>query len=145
MRDINWLQNEINYSLFWLVFSVVVVWISAYSPWSPKDQKHYEWFQRSGSIVVVITIWVQNKLSSIFTFFDKDAYIAPIEIPTYLSAYYDWSNYGNLFLMIFGTIIWGYGDILIKKHVILSFVRFFLPIAFVGAFLFLINFHSHSA
>jgi hypothetical protein len=62
---------------------------------------------------VVGSVWVQFKLTSIFTYFNADAHAVPFEVPKSTKDYYSLVSAINIFVMIAGTVIWGYGDMLI--------------------------------
>lgn len=112
-HSIGSLKKELFFCSSWILFAVVFVLFAFYCPWLPEGEKFDVWFQRSGSVLVVITVWVQFKLSNLATFFDEDAYSVPFYVPKNVACCYSWLSTGNVLLMIIGTAIWGYGDIFI--------------------------------
>ena len=76
----------------------------------PNSEECDVWFQRSGSIIVLLNIFVQYKLSNLNTFFDANAYAVPIEIPNGYKFFYKCVVILNIAIILTGTIIWGYGD-----------------------------------
>lgn len=94
---------------FLLLFALVCALLSAL--FSPEFEKQGAWFQRSGALVVVISIWVQFKLQADFTYFDSDSYAVPITLSDQTMRLYTISSRLNIIFAIAGTIIWGYGDL----------------------------------
>jgi len=81
----------------------------------PCEENPDIWFQRSGSIVVVFAVWIEYKL------FGINGYINPTGSITSWDAINN-ENYGTIhkvasglatILAVSGTVIWGYGDLLI--------------------------------
>ena len=102
-----------------LLLATVIPFIAVYIPaLMPAEETTGGWFQRSGSIVVALVVWIELKNNSI------DGYIFPNgmvsseygifskEYKTYFLAI----RWFGVTLAILGTIIWGYGDILLKKY-----------------------------
>ncbi|MFT7043664.1 MAG: hypothetical protein ACJAW7_002426 [Candidatus Azotimanducaceae bacterium] len=97
------------------LISIAVVAAAYNSILIPCEEKPAIWFQRSGSVVVVFAVWIEYKL------FNINGYINP----TGLIASFDEINnqkYGTIhkiasglaaILAVSGTVIWGYGDLLI--------------------------------
>jgi hypothetical protein len=79
----------------------------------PAEETMASWFQRSGSIVVVLSIWVQFKLFCIQTYLDSDAYCIPIAVPIWYFSAYKYISNTTVFVMLCGTVIWGYGDLIL--------------------------------
>ncbi|NRQ40957.1 hypothetical protein HRH59_00010 [Rheinheimera sp. YQF-2] len=79
----------------------------------PSSETVATWFQRSGSIVVALAVWIELKNNSI------SGYIYPSGLSTsdftILKNEYRWLylavRWSGFFLAISGTLIWGYGDI----------------------------------
>ncbi len=97
----------------WIMLAIAVCLISAFLPWFPEGETQSTWFQRSGSFLVVIAVWVQFILSKIQFYFEKDAHSVPIDIPTPMAVFYKVMLVVNIFSMVVGTAIWGYGDLLL--------------------------------
>lgn len=108
------LWTEMKYCLFWLTLAILILLAAVLCPLMPAEESRSSWFQRSGSIVVVLSIWVQFKLLSIQTYLDQDAYNIPIEVPGWYFGAYQYISRITVIVMLCGTIIWGYGDIILK-------------------------------
>tara|TARA_R100000501_G_C2547623_1_gene63670 strand:- start:9 stop:284 length:276 start_codon:yes stop_codon:yes gene_type:complete len=85
--------------------------ISAFVPIYPGEESQGTWFQRSGAVVVLLGVWVEFKLFPLSTYFDKSAYAVPVKLPTSYHLAYKYLSTTTIFLVITGTIIWGYGDL----------------------------------
>lgn len=88
---------------------------SMVSPYLPIDETLSIWFQRSGSLMVIIAIITEFKLFSLNDYFDLNntRMFAPVDLPkTYKSIYYA-ITIAALMSMLIGTLIWGYGDIFV--------------------------------
>jgi len=83
----------------------------------PESETVATWFQRCGAIVVTLAVWIEIKNNAI------SGYIYPSGISTseYVVLKKDYGLYFNLIkwsgfiLAIIGTLIWGYGDILLQN------------------------------
>ena len=74
------------------------------------------WFQRSGAITVVFSVFAELKASNMLGIFQpsgfvnqtfyttRDKYIKQVKIYNVIA----------LFLIVFGTVTWGYGDLLLN-------------------------------
>ncbi|MFA6052215.1 MAG: hypothetical protein WC762_06450 [Methylobacter sp.] len=99
----------------WLFVALAISVYAALCPLFPASETQFAWFQRSGSVVVVLAVWVQFKLQSVQTYFARDAYCVPLELPKIYWTFYSVVSIINMFAMVLGTVIWGYGDILLKN------------------------------
>ncbi|WP_299768915.1 hypothetical protein [uncultured Pseudoteredinibacter sp.] len=98
----------------WLILAIFVCLLSAFLPLFPEGESQLSWFQRSGSVLVVFTVWVQFKLSGVQVYFETGGYQIPFDIPRPLGVVHFITVIANTTGMILGTVIWGYGDILIR-------------------------------
>jgi hypothetical protein len=98
-----------------LFVAIAVSVFAALCPLIPASESQSTWFQRSGSVVIVLAVWVQFKLQPVQTYFDVDAYSVPLTLPKTYCRSYSFLSIINLFAMVLGTVIWGYGDILLKN------------------------------
>ena len=94
-------------------FAIVLPFVSFFCPFMPTTETQASWFQRSGSIMVVMTIWVQFKLFAIAGYLDPSdtAYVVPFDTPKVYSTMHNIISLTTTVVMILGTLIWGYGDI----------------------------------
>lgn len=86
-------------------------------PAMPVNETTATWFQRSGSLMVVIALLVEFKLFSIQAYFDlyNTAMYVPVDIPKIYRVMYICISTFAALTMVLGTLIWGYGDIIIKN------------------------------
>ena len=70
------------------------------------------WFQRSGSIIVVIAALSEYYLFDIKSAFPKEAYAVPYALKEWEKDRLRYIEYSGFILMAAGTLVWGYGDLL---------------------------------
>ncbi len=83
----------------------------------PEDELLATWFQRCGSIVVALAVWIEIKNNII------SGYLYPSGLSTSdfevlkkdYRLYFNLVKWSGFVLAILGTIIWGYGDIPLKN------------------------------
>ncbi|MFT6655290.1 MAG: hypothetical protein ACJAWI_002063 [Marinomonas primoryensis] len=86
-------------------------------PWQPEGEALATWFQRSGSILVVITVFCEFKLLKISSSVDpgESTITYGHNVGDLQLKCYRFLSSSVLFLAIVGTLIWGYGDIPLRK------------------------------
>jgi len=87
---------------------------AAFCPLIPESETQANWFQRSGSIMVILGVFVEFKLLSIDGHFDlyNIKYEIPFDLPKSYRFTYKFLLRSALVVVILGTLIWGYGDLL---------------------------------
>ena len=89
--------------------------------WLPEGEKFPIWFQRSGSILVIFAIMSEFILLSLYsTIYPGDNTWTDENHQVIVNKYktkYNLLSFFSSALAIIGTIIWGYGDIIIKNTV----------------------------
>jgi len=89
------------------LFSLLTFFIPELSPLN----EHASWFQRSGSLVVIASIWVQFNLVLTESYTNPyDERIAFVNIPKWFNKLHRYISIYTILAAIFGTFIWGYGD-----------------------------------
>ncbi|WP_445357929.1 hypothetical protein [Microbulbifer sp. ANSA005] len=110
-------------SSLWTTFPIVIIAFSipliAYFGKCilPDGESVASWFQRSGSIVVALAVWIEIKNNKI------SGYIYPSGLSTSdyttlrndYGAYFNAIKWSGFVLAVIGTLIWGYGDIPIRN------------------------------
>jgi hypothetical protein len=97
--------------------SILMPALSVFGFFKPSCEALGVWFQRSGATTVVFAIFAEMNATQMLGVLDPSGMVGKTFQPTYdkylkqVKAY----NYIALFLVIFGTVIWGYGDLLINK------------------------------
>ncbi len=92
--------------------------IAICEPIIPANQEVNEWFQRSGSILVLLVVWLEVLTHSI------DGYIYPsgmatshhVKLKVIFKKYYLIIRVSTVLMAIAGTAIWGYGDLFFNGH-----------------------------
>ena len=107
--------KEYKIEIILLIFSFLIVFISFFLSLSYENK--FLWFQRSGSIMVLFGIIIEYKLNNIFIKnFNKKMNIGIHKNKPILhknkKEYNNVEKITHIFLII-GTLIWGYGDLLI--------------------------------
>lgn len=100
-----------------IIFGVLAPILSYYSVFIPEDEKRAVWFQRSGSLSVLFGVWIEYNLSKVNEHINLSG-LWVTEQETLRDEYnlkYSIVQYVGIFLAVMGTLIWGYGDILISK------------------------------
>ncbi len=91
------------FSFLLVVLGVLAPMLVLFSAWIPESETYASWFQRSGSILVIFSILSQLTL-----------------LETHRKSVLNTDIYRNIYntlslltvlLAIFGTAIWGYGDL----------------------------------
>ena len=88
--------------------------LSWYSFLMPESENQASWFQRSGSLMVIFSILIEFKLFSIYKYIHPgrvSVVISPYSIHSYQKTY-KYISILNISMIVIGTLIWGYGDII---------------------------------
>lgn len=110
------IRNKLLQAASFLLFAFVFSLMSFFFPEiSPKNDPPEIWFQRSGSFMVVASIWAEFILIRLQGYLDSynEAYIVITDVPAYLATIQLYISKSTLIFAILGTFIWGYGDLLI--------------------------------
>jgi hypothetical protein len=97
--------------------SILIPALSVLGFFKPSYETLGVWFQRSGAITVVFAIFTEMNANKMQVVLGSSGMVGKTFQATYdkylkqVKAY----NYISFFLVIFGTVIWGYGDLLINK------------------------------
>ncbi len=102
-----------------IIFAVLLIpFLSANSFQKPMEEAVSFWFQRSGSLMVLLAVWVEFRL------FKVSGDIFPSGL--FLEQEYDLGlryrlrfniiKYTAVIGALIGTVIWGYGDILYQEY-----------------------------
>ena len=98
-----------------IIVAVLAPLLAFHSFIKPDTESVLIWFQRSGSITVLFAVWMEYNLSKVNEHINLSGIV--ISEQTNLSKKYKTiyriTQYIGVLLAISGTIIWGYGDLLI--------------------------------
>ena len=98
--------------------AIAVPFIAIFVPdLMPEKETIGTWLQRSGAVVVAFAVWVEIKNNAI------SGYIYPSglstsqyrELKEFYGLYFNIIKWTGFVLAICGTVIWGYGDILLNQ------------------------------
>ena len=97
-----------------LLFSMLVLFIPSLNP---TTDSHDTWFQRTGSFMVIASIWAEFIVVRLDGYFDQydEKYMLFETMPSSLIQMHRYVSKSAIVLAIYGTFIWGYGDLLIKN------------------------------
>jgi len=81
----------------------------------PEGEQLNTWFQRSGSIMVIVAVWAEVKLSSIHHLLNPTGVYTNdcLKMREEYGTYYNLIIWLVALVAVAGTLIWGYGDLLI--------------------------------
>jgi hypothetical protein len=91
--------------------------LSIFQPLIPEGETLASWFQRSGSLMVLIGVYAEYKLYSLNDYFDLNntRMFAPINPPDQYKTIYILITTITAIGILLGTLIWGYGDVIINN------------------------------
>ena len=117
--EIKKIESKLNKGLLYSITLIFIMILTIFILLINKPESEYMgvWFQRSGSLIVVISLFIEIKIS----FLQKLAIsqeLPYLNFNIYLRREYEKklliANYTTFLFIIIGTIIWGYGDLLFK-------------------------------
>ena len=98
-----------------IIIAILIPCAALFIDLKPEIETTGSWFQRSGSLIVIIAVWIEFKLLSINGDVNPTGITDPIQsLIMKFSPWYKLSSYLAAVLAITGTLIWGYGDLLYK-------------------------------
>ncbi len=110
-------QRTLLFGIASIVIGVILPVLAIEISIRPDGEQLNTWFQRSGSIMVIVAVWAEVKLSSIHHMLNPTGLITS-ECGTLRKEY---GTYYTLIVWLValvaaaGTLIWGYGDLLIEN------------------------------
>ena len=112
-------EHRIRWAFLWAfafcLFSVIPPLLSLEGSFKPQAEPAGQWFQRSGAVMTAFAVFAQFKAGSIATMIAGGTFAESWE------AYHKYKLYQilvailSLSLIIVGTLIWGYGDLLLCR------------------------------
>ena len=109
------IQKEKRFFILFALLSVILPAVVLILPIRPQEESLDTWFQRSGSLMVVLALLAEMRAYQMFDVFKPSGLVDT----TYKSAkakYFPQVKLFNLcafILITAGTVIWGYGDLFI--------------------------------
>lgn len=114
MDDERKIRKELIQCIPLIAIAIMIPLISLYWDYRPQNESIETWFQRSGSFIVLLAVWVEYKLFSINGDVNPNGIITEQQgrLSEKFRPWHKVSAYFAAFLAIFGTLIWGYGDLM---------------------------------
>jgi len=107
--------KERNIFLIFALLSFVAPAIAFFVEFRPEQETLNSWFQRSGSAMVILALLAEMRAYQMFDVFKPAGIVADSFLTT--KEKYSWQvtvcNVAAFILIACGTIIWGYGDLLV--------------------------------
>ena len=107
-------KNSLWLVLFLILLALLVPIFAVMIPYRPGAENLASWFQRSGSVMTIISITIDVKLFSIYQWFHSSNSLSK-KLEDFKERYYRNYKYMSLMallLTVSGTLIWGYGDLI---------------------------------
>lgn len=103
-------------SLPLIILAIIFPVLAAHAFLKPDTELLPQWFQRSGSITVMFSVWCEYNLAKVNGYIYPSGLVAldDAQLSEKYKKIYKIARYFGVLLAISGTIIWGYGDQLIK-------------------------------
>ena len=98
------------------LLAVAIPLVSLFTELRPSSESLGIWFQRSGSIIVLLAVMIEFNLFKIGSELSSNGRVdneLHILIDKF-SSLKVWFSFFSSVLVIIGTVIWGYGDLFIK-------------------------------
>lgn len=115
-KDVPAVKKAIIIAVSFFLLAILVPAISLFDELRPQNEILASWFQRSGSLVVLLALFAEYQLLKIREIMNPSGLITKDDEycrDRYGSAY-DCLVYVGLTCALFGTLIWGYGDLIVK-------------------------------
>ena len=118
METVKSIDKKLTFASILVVISVLFSTLQLFIPTlNPTSEAHHLWFQRSGSFVVLASIWAEFVVVRLDGYFDtyneKYMLLEPMRPSSYMM--HNYLSKSAIVLAIYGTFIWGYGDLLFKN------------------------------
>lgn len=112
-------ERRIKLTVLWAialcVIAIAVPCLSAFVPVLKPNSEHTNlWFQRSGSLMTVIAVFANVKAASLLELIRGGTFGESWNMHHKYITLQKVANWTSVLLVCVGTIIWGYGDLLIK-------------------------------
>ncbi len=112
--EVRFLKERRLFYIFTLL-TITAPFLSLIETLRPNSEEFHTWFQRSGSAMVVLALLAETHAYQMFDAFKPTGFVSNTYSSTKEKYYHQvkWYNLIAFVLLTFGTIIWGYGDLLI--------------------------------
>ena len=110
-------ENRIRRASLWAsafcLLSVIPPLLSLLGSFKPQAEPAGQWFERSGAVMTAFAVFAQFKAGGIASLIQGTTFAESWEAYRKYKAYQASLNILSLSLIIVGTLIWGYGDLLL--------------------------------
>ena len=93
--------------------------------WRPQDQQLETWFPRSGSLTTAFAVIAQVRNNGILEKIVGTCFAESWKIHNEYKITANIANMISAFLVVYGTVIWGYGDLIITSKAVLPYLKLF--------------------
>ena len=103
----------LTFTILALLTPIIVITI----PWLPEKENLAHWFQRSGSLVVILTLIAESSAIAIYNILNPSGFVGTsfAEVSKQYESLPKKYTKISLLLIGIGTFIWGYGDLFIQN------------------------------
>jgi hypothetical protein len=111
------LKKEFKYYAIFSALALITPLIALFIPYMPENETLFTWFQRSGSAIVVFGLLAEARAVNCFFILNPVGF-GDIRINEARAKYLKYPaalNISSFSIIALGTVIWGYGDILVKN------------------------------
>jgi hypothetical protein len=111
-------KNRIRRAFLWAyglcVCAIIPLLFSMLGWFKPQAEPLGQWFQRSGAVMTVFAVYAQFKANSITAMIAGSGWGGPFALDPRYKGQQNVAAGLSLALVIIGTLVWGYGDLLFR-------------------------------
>jgi hypothetical protein len=118
MENLASIKGKLFFSIGLLLVAFAIPFLCLGMPaWALAYETNSTWFQRSGSLVVLFAALSEFLLLKTYDYISPSeaAYVVPFDTPKWYKTLYNVIAVAGVFLLVAGTLIWGYGDYIHDK------------------------------
>ena len=108
------LRAELYLIVFLCASAIVVGPLSLYSVLRPESESLASWFQRSGAITSIFAVFAQYRISGFLESIRGSTFAESWSIYNLFKTHYQVLSWVIAIITIWGALVWGYGDLLLK-------------------------------
>ncbi len=116
MYEVQFKKECIRFLIFTLLATLAPI-LALTIPWRPVDIELGNWFSRSGAAMVVLALLAEANAIKVFNIFNPSGFVET-GFNEFHKEYFYWPSRLNktaFTLIAIGTLIWGYGDLLVTS------------------------------
>lgn len=105
-------KKKLTFIYAFLILSILIISVSFGGLFKPDGEATAIWFQRSGSIAVVLALFAEV---GVVSFSMKQYSLVEEMVVAKYSKWVEWADDLSKGIIMTGTIVWGYGDLIYNK------------------------------